>query len=344
MLIHRSRGFTLVELLVVIAIIGVMVGLLLPAVQSAREAARRMQCSNNLKQIGLAVHNYENTYQILPIGAWGADSARYTQENTIGADRDDGMGFLAILLPFMEQQALWETVRPYSGVPGAFRKYRVANSGITPNAVIPGGDQIVATFRCPSSTLLSHVPATATLPGAEQFGAKPMNRQQSIGYATSDYKGCGGGPSSDNDGIFMKREESPGKKAIKFRDITDGLSNTVMVGESSYYSGHSSIRGLRRENMTDPQRIEDWPTWIGMTGDDEQMRINGRTSAPINCRCTPSTMASAINDDCAFSFHSGGAMFVMADGSVHFISENIDNVIYGRLHSRNDGQVIGQWQ
>jgi prepilin-type N-terminal cleavage/methylation domain-containing protein/prepilin-type processing-associated H-X9-DG protein len=337
-----AYGFTLVELLVVIAIIGILVGLLLPAVQAAREAARRMQCQNNLKQIGLGIHNYESTYQVLPIGAFGARRDRLVEELSIAADVDDGIGFLATILPFIEQQPLWEKIQRHAGTPGALRKYRL---GFPSQPVIPGGETVVSTFRCPSSAILPIVPTQAVLPGAEKFGPKPIRRLQQIGYATSDYKGCGGGGQSrDDDGVFMKRQESPGHNAIRFRDVLDGTSSTLMVGESSYFSAISAIRGLTKENMIDPQRIEDWPIWIGMGGDDEQMRINGRTSAPINCRCSPTRMASAINDDCAFSYHAGGAQFVLCDGSVKFLSEHMDVQVYGRLHSVNDGEVISDFK
>lgn len=331
-----KRGFTLVELLVVIAIIGILVGLLLPAVQSAREAARRMQCANNLKQIGLGLLNYESAYKSFPMGGWGGPPGNV----------DDGIGFLASILPFIEQNALWEQVAPYSGTPGVLNLVRTG-AFPTPTGIrfIPGGDTKISTYRCPSSGLPDIVPEQWVLPGAGQFGPRPIRRLQSIGYATSDYKGCGGGGfGRDDDGILMKRAESPGLKPVKIAMVTDGTSNTVMVAESAYASAISAIRGLRPENMIDPVRIEDWPIWIGMGGDDEQMRVNGRTSAPINCRCTPNTMASAINDDCAFSWHVGGCQFVLVDGSVHFISDNISIETYGRLHSRDDGLVLGEWQ
>jgi prepilin-type N-terminal cleavage/methylation domain-containing protein/prepilin-type processing-associated H-X9-DG protein len=319
-------GFTLVELLVVIAIIGVLVALLLPAVQAAREAARRTQCTNNLKQQGLALHNYHDTYGSLPAAGMGG----------IDSNRDDGFGWMCAILPFMEQQALYDQISP-NGQPGIFMWH--VNNGSHP---IPGGTVKVAAYRCPSSTLPDMVPATFTLPGAPQFGAKPIRRTQSIGYATSDYKAAGGSCYGD-DGIMHKLAELPGYKPIRFAQVLDGLSNTLMVCESSYVTGHSSIRGLRPENMIDPQRIEDWPTWIGMTGDDEGVRVNGRTNSPINCRCTPTTMASAINDDCAFSHHPGGAMFCLADGSVRFISENVSMSTYCNLHSIADGNPIGDF-
>lgn len=201
----------------------------------------------------------------------------------------------------------------------------------------------VSAYRCPSSSLPDVVPAEFTLPGARQFGPRPTRRAQAIGYAISDYKAAGGSCYADDDGMMMKLAESPGQKPIRFAQVLDGLSNTLMVCESSYVSAISAIRGLRPENMIDPQRIEDWPTWIGMTGDDEAVRVNGRTSSPINCRCTPTTMASAINDDCAFSHHPGGAMFALGDGSVRFITENISMITYCHLHSINDGNPIGDY-
>jgi prepilin-type processing-associated H-X9-DG protein len=148
-----------------------------------------------------------------------------------------------------------------------------------------------------------------------------------VGYATNDYKACGGSCRGDN-GVMHKLRENI--FCTKFRDITDGLSNTLMVSESSYV-------------YDDGNEVDDWPAWIGGIASDEQTRINGRTTRPINCGCSPSRMDEALGDDCAFSWHPGGAQFVMCDGSVQFISENISMDTYCNLHGKNDGQPLGEW-
>jgi prepilin-type processing-associated H-X9-DG protein len=172
------------------------------------------------------------------------------------------------------------------------------------------------------------VPATFSIPG---FGAAlPPTSREMLGYGVSDYKGAGGSCNGDN-GVLNKLCET---KARKLSEITDGLSNTLLAGESSYVTGNST---------TNPTVVEDWPIWIGAPGSDESIRTNGRTNSPINCQCTPGTMVRAINDDCNFSFHPGGAQFVFCDGSSRFITENIAINTYCRLHGINDRQPIGDF-
>jgi prepilin-type processing-associated H-X9-DG protein len=169
------------------------------------------------------------------------------------------------------------------------------------------------------------------VPGNTLSGALPPQTAWWVGYAVSDYKSAGGSCYGD-DGIMHKWSEAPGNHPWK--DVIDGLSNTLLVGESSYVN-------------TNPQRPDvtrDWPVWIGGLGEDEQVRTNGRTSAPINCGCTRMNWMKWLSDDCNFSMHSGGAQFVFCDGSVHFLSENIAIQTYCDLHSIRDGKALGQWE
>jgi hypothetical protein len=161
-----------------------------------------------------------------------------------------------------------------------------------------------------------------------------MGNRWVIGYATSSYKGCGGSERGDF-GVLHKNREVPG--GVLFRDVTDGMSNTLMIAESTYVTGNGN------PTTTAPTRVEDWPIWIGPAGDDEMMRVNGRTNSPINCGASFGRMQQSINDDCAFSFHVGGAQFALCDGSARFISENISMAVYDRLHDRRDGEPIGEF-
>ena len=320
---RKQRGFTLVELLVVIAIIGILVGLLLPAVQAAREAARRMSCGNNVKQMALALHNYESTFRRLPPAMFGHRDNGHTLD-------DDGFGWQVAILPFIEQDSLYQLINP-NGQPGVLGEQPIRDvfyPGVpSPH---PGGNTRVSTYRCPSSALPDIVPATFTIPGDTISRAMRPATILAVGYATTDYKAAGGSCFGDFGMMHALKENNA---TLKFADVTDGLSNTLAFGESSYVTDTGSTN------------FRDWPTWIGAFGDggDETVRINGRTNSPINCQCNPTRMILAINDDCAFSYHTGGAMFGFGDGSVQFLSQNLDMATYCNLHDRRDGNPIGNW-
>lgn len=326
--LRRRLGFTLIELLVVIAIIAILIALLLPAVQQAREAARRTQCKNNLKQVALALHNYNDVYGRLPTGML-ADI-----DDNNGCD-DDGFGFMYVILPYIEQAPLFNQMETYlaqtalvTSHPNNTRfcifKGHEANNG----GIIPGGDTIINAYRCPSSVLPAVVPPTFAVPGSPA-GALPPEEAAMIGYALTDYKGSGGGP-RDGSGMLPKQADSPGGRL--FRDVTDGLSNTMMIGESAYVT----TDGAGTET-------QDWPTWIGGVDTDESIRFEAEAEDPINGRVSISNMAGAVSDDCAFSYHIGGAQFAFGDGSVHFLSENISLETYGNLGDIADGNVVGEF-
>jgi prepilin-type N-terminal cleavage/methylation domain-containing protein len=315
--VNRNRGFTLVELLVVIAIIGILVALLLPAIQAAREAARRNQCQNNLKQMGLALNNYADIKKKYPRGL---------SDGSIGF-QNDGYGWAVWLLPYMEEQALYDKIKP-TEYPGIFQfTYKLTKT------VIPGGDTVLPVFRCPSSELESR--------------SRDLHPQlvHGLGYATSDYKACNG--EGDN-GIFFRRADGlaavQGGAEMHYTrsrpsDVTDGLSKTIAFGESSYYDV---------AELTSVTYIFRWPIWMGAYGTkdygvDEVVLFKTDDNALINCLISPKSIAgfkSAMDDDCAFSFHEGGAFFAFADGSVHFLQETIDVDDYRHLGSKNDGEVI----
>lgn len=331
---HRRIGFTLVELLVVIAIIGVLIALLLPAVQQAREAARRMQCSNNLKQLGLALHNYHDTYGKFPPG--------YLHPETGWGAKDSSWGWGAQLLPFIEQNSLADALN-------------VGNITLTDALTDPSTTrtlmrQPVTAFRCPSDT----APDTNT-------GHRPYGPGESlVDVATSNYVGSntshkwhsggrltGYGPGESGQWSPPNASQAPSgifwrQSKVAMRDITDGTSNTIAIGE----------RAWRLNNPAGGTFSCNAAVVFGTSNENEQLSIRhvlGGSTVRIN----------QPHSECIYGFssmHPGGSQFVLCDGSVRFLSETIDHVItasgssgtfnnstFEKLVNRQDGQPIGEF-
>jgi prepilin-type N-terminal cleavage/methylation domain-containing protein len=300
---RRRGGFTLIELLVVIAIIAVLVALLLPAVQQAREAARRTQCKSNLKQIGIALHSYHEVHNTFPPGwiavnAFGFPSAH---------DGGSGIGWASMILPQLEQTNLWQQFRPglWLGDPGnaAFR-----------SAELP-------IYRCPSD------PQPAFFDLHEEGGDEVLARLPVANYVgvfgTEELHGCENDPGDApvsrtgqcmGDGMFYHNSK------VRLADVTDGSSNTLMVGE----------------RRTD--RMQDWySTWPGMIAEGEEafQRILGAADHPPN--------DPLMHFDDFSSQHTGGAQFVLGDGSVRFISANVDGNVYRATATISGGETVGEF-
>ncbi|WP_298860975.1 DUF1559 domain-containing protein [uncultured Gimesia sp.] len=288
------RGFTLIELLVVIAIIAILIALLLPAVQQAREAARRSTCKNNLKQIGLALHNYHETHSILPPGWIGVEPG-------VGANVEfgSGWGWNTMVLPYLDQSNLYNKIDFSLDINNVNQ-----TSGIV-NVILPS-------TRCPSD------PAPNTFELAEE--GNPGNILAEL--AVANYIGVFGsdeldscetvpaGSSCKSTGLFYQNSNT------RFRDITDGLSQTLFVGE----------------RKTDAN--QGWySTWVGAVPEGEETfaRVLGATDH------VPNYFASHFDD--FSSHHVGGAQFLFGDGRVRFISENIDHGVYQSLSSIRGGEI-----
>ena len=279
------RGFTLVELLVVIAIIGILVGLLLPAVQAAREAARRMQCSNNLKQLGLAIHNYHDAMKTMP-PAWIMEFAANGTPNTA-----QQWGWAALIMPYIELQNLHNAV----GVTRLGLSV-VANQASTDPAIRKLLQDPIPSFVCPSYA------GEQIVPNKQMFGLG----HSATSYAASvGFHWCNGNTASprtpNNNGIMV------GAKGKNFGEVSDGLSNTFLIGEASTNAVYSTI----------------W-TGIGSSRGDG-FNIGRNVSHRLN---SPRQLASNFDRGFA-SLHTGGASFVFGDGSVHFISDSIDSRLNG---------------
>jgi prepilin-type N-terminal cleavage/methylation domain-containing protein len=301
----RRRGFTLIELLVVIAIIAVLVSLLLPAVQQAREAARRTQCKNNLKQIGLALHNYNDVHGVFPSGWIAVDPSSGLQSAHEGLS---GAGWATMILPFMDQTNV----------------YNLFNSQLplTDSRNAPFLASQIPAYKCPSAPQ----PLTFDL-GEEGNPTNILAKMPIANYAGSfgseNLDGCeepaGTPPVLSNgqckgNGIFYHNSK------VTIRDITDGTSNTYMVGERK------------------TKEAEGWFTsWPGMIAEAEE--AFQRTCGSADHR--PNHPDQHFDD--FSSHHVGGAQFLQADGSVRFVSENIDTGVYQYLASIQGGELIGEY-
>ena len=315
--LDRRKAFTLVELLVVIAIIGILVGLLLPAVQAAREAARRMQCGNNLKQLGLAMHNYHDVHKVFPHG-FGVNQEFWS----------------ALILPQLEQNNLHRTLN--------WTNSAIVNSAYatdwtnynSPNRT--ACETVVTVFRCPSmaqeehldyNTIAKRVPVSYRgVAGAKVASDDASTRP--AGYNTAAFTAL---EQTGLDGMLF------GASRVGFRDVTDGSSNTLMIGESYTDCDFAKdSQGMDYFAFFGPQMA----TWAPgkLTGTEHSEGL-GSAVVPINSRKNP-TVHGVLIEMSFGSYHTGGAMFSIGDGSVRFIPESIDLTIYQALATRAGGEVV----
>lgn len=318
-----TGGFTLVELLVVIAIIGILIGMLLPAVQAVREAARRSECMNQVRQLPLSALNFESALMRLPAGSEHVTPLDFFNTGTNGNDSNSfGWGWRAKILPFMEQGNIFDQLDFTMSF----------TDGPNPALVT----QVVGTFICPSDPLIAETP----------------HRVGGVDMAMSSYVGNGGSlldsfarPSSWDDGVLMRCTDNR-YLGIQLGDISDGTSNTFFCGETISYA-----IALDRGFVWDPAM------YAASTGTNAartlgQVRTGHGEFNPI-ADLAVETLESLRNSFA--SNHTGGAVFAFVDGSTHFIADSIDHNnltraerdsgtlpgTYQRLFSRNDGNVLG---
>ncbi|RLS55651.1 MAG: DUF1559 domain-containing protein [Planctomycetota bacterium] len=326
---RKSSGFTLIELLVVIAIIAVLIALLLPAVQQAREAARRTQCKNNLKQIGLALHNYESAMRVFPPSRINISSPRFQ------------ISWVVMCLPYMDQAPMYNLYN------ANLNWYDPANDSVTTN--------FLETMVCPSTG------GARTIPSAALYtNISGGTRTDTPLWAPADYGSVNavrnafnvvsGGTSwsvKEMDGALGR-----GPQGVRMAQITDGTSNTIMVAEDA---GRPNL-WVNKQVTNNPKSgaasgtawTEDGWGWAdinagfsldgsGPTGVNNATASNGTTTIQGAC------LVNCSNDSELYSFHVGGVQALLCDGSVRFISENTSGTTLSALATRGNSEIVGDF-
>lgn len=346
---HKKPGFTLIELLVVIAIIAILVALLLPAVQQAREAARRAQCKNNLKQLGVAMHNYHETH-----GQFPHNQDRYT--NGGGAEIPNNQkpqwSWIAMSLPFMDQAPMYDALEMDGGVYPGFTTNRNLNNKPGPNrtarrTVLPG-------LICPSNSM-DALRSGQTNGGYRWSGTSTAGATDyvgNLGHIWGGWKDCGAVPdnlipnglgvrgSAGTPWVNGERINEQDKingvfqytGAYKIRDILDGTSNTIAAFENMHFRGGNGANFDTRRSS--------YGAWITPLGAVHSFRN------PINNGLSGTRYQQGANDlrcEAPSSRHPGGIHVLLADGSTRFVNETIDHFTRYKLAVRNDGEVIGEF-
>jgi prepilin-type N-terminal cleavage/methylation domain-containing protein/prepilin-type processing-associated H-X9-DG protein len=369
----RRGGFTLIELLVVIAIIAILIGLLLPAVQKVREAAARSQCQNNLKQLGLAMHNYHDVYKTLPIGESNDDNQNY--------------GWGLTILPYIEQTALYNQISPgcvfftQPGLNGGYGAYlaalgystapgfdvdwlnnpggnnpaNVSTYGTNPTTSVSVASQITGLalpmFQCPSDLWPK---ITGNI--GNNCAVGKLNYLANIGNDNSGF--AVGGPwanwnvptGASETGVFMQSNNNNQTWAVSLLQIKDGTSNTVALGEVTgnlNVTGTYSGTGLNTVNngsgatgwfhITATNTI---PIWCGGNPSAQGQGARGNYFRYMDINYPLNFLTGTAADMCFGSQHTGGANFLFCDGSVHFLANGITPTTYQALGTRQAGDII----
>ncbi|MGC1274961.1 MAG: DUF1559 domain-containing protein [Planctomycetaceae bacterium] len=320
----RRRGFTLIELLVVIAIIAVLIALLLPAVQQAREAARRTQCKNNMRQMGLAAHNYHDTFQLIAPGL-----VAFTSPPAYGEFAGQGTGMF--LLPYIEQNNLYDLYDQMKGFDHDDNQAVVSTQVAAykcPSA--PGGDRTIACDNAFASSFGGMAPQNGdnTAAVTDYNGIRWASDVNGFANATVGLMGHIWDFAPPND-VYNLDNDS------RFADCTDGLSNTILYYEQAGRPEHY-INGKPMGEITGLQARWSAPWSYSMGIDINTTSADGLT---LNGPC----VMNCNNESQPYSFHTGGVHITLGDGSGRFLSESIAGHVMWALSGRADGAVIGEF-
>jgi prepilin-type N-terminal cleavage/methylation domain-containing protein/prepilin-type processing-associated H-X9-DG protein len=301
---RRDRGFTLIELLVVIAIIAVLVGLLLPAVQAAREAARRTQCANNLKQIGLAMHNYHSAVNAFPPGYVTAVSAA-----SPATELGPGWGWGVLILDELDQKPIFDAVNLYLPItdPGS-QTVRTTNLSV---------------YLCPSNGITDPIALKNASGTVLVSDLSPGQYVASVGQFEPDDSPV------TNNGVYYRNSR------IAFRNIIDGSSSTLMAGERSRNVANATWVGVipGAQACTNPQ-------WRNQECDTSSVLVLSHTGPNINNGIIYVPNSKLADAEDYWSMHPGGCNFLFCDGSVRFVKETVNPQVFSSLSTRAGGEVV----
>jgi len=340
--VRARRGFTLIELLVVIAIIAVLIALLLPAVQQAREAARRSQCKNNLKQLGLALHNYHDTHNVLPASVFNSGACISTGPQPALVQNTNG---LVMLLPYLDQTAIYNQMNfsapfgaflygslysgsspPFAGYPG-----NTVSSGTWPNAALAA--MPLSVFRCPSDPgeVMGSKGGNHYGPGPSQYAGAKTNYDFISVFHTYT---CGLWETASYASSIPARTRPMFDEGSRcnFRDVSDGLSNSLAIGETRLNVPNCCGIGAV------PWGFRGWYMSGGIDPSYSTWGINKWNTGP-----GPHPGPQSINAMSAGSFHAGGAQFLMGDGAVRFVSQYIARATLQALQTINGNETVGEF-